>query len=192
MKNFFAFTIAVLIVAISANYFFEGYKERLLYDDTMSSHPDQAYSRMIKTGILRCGYILSEPALMRDEQTGQLSGIFYDYVEAVGEALSVDISWSVELHSGDNQDVFGHDLYDIECSGAYSLAGRLYDVSYITPFYLQENEESYVHKVAIALPPYEIRLHEMINNITQDLINNGQAAKIISDYSGNNYKIKTP
>ena len=194
MKNLYALLFAAAIVAISANYFFDGYKAQLLYGNNLAANPDRAYDRMNKTGVLRCGYALSEPALMRDPETGMLSGIFYDYMNMIGDSLSVDVQWTVELHpEQENKKIFGNSHYDIECSGLYAKSVYTYDVNYSSPLYFQHNDEiDQIQAIGLGLPPYEIRLNQMLSLATQNLINNGQVDRLIEKFDGLSYNIKTP
>lgn len=193
MKNLYALLFASVVVAISASYFFDGYKARLIYGNNLAANPDKAYDRMNKTAVLRCGYTLSEPALMRDPETGLLSGIFYDYMTLVEDALSVDVQWTVEIHPDQKEQIFGNSHYDIECSGAFSKLGQVYDVSYVRPLYYQKNENTEtIQAISIALPSYELRLNDMLSRITEEMINNDQVDAIIESHDGLNYDIKTP
>lgn len=54
------------------------------------------------TRTLRCGYGLWEPAVMRDPNTGEVSGLFVDIMEALGELTDIEIEWMEEVPWGAN------------------------------------------------------------------------------------------
>jgi len=68
------------------------------------SHPVAAkdekssvYDHVFKTKTLRCGYLLWEPYLMKDLKTGQMSGITYDYINAVMARSGIKVDWNTEI-----------------------------------------------------------------------------------------------
>lgn len=58
---------------------------------------DMAYDRIMRTGTLRCGYLLSPDAIDKDPNTGKISGIIYDFMEEAGRLLNIKIIWAEEL-----------------------------------------------------------------------------------------------
>lgn len=66
-------------------------------DDSISAIGSQpAFDRVIKTGTLRCGYIVYPPQISKDPNTGALSGLSYDIVERIGKEVGLKIDWAVE------------------------------------------------------------------------------------------------
>ena len=52
--------------------------------------------RILETRQLQCGYISYAPVLVKDPNTGKLSGLFYDLTERLGELLGLEVQWKAE------------------------------------------------------------------------------------------------
>lgn len=61
-----------------------------------SSVAETAYSRITKTGTLRCGYINYAPLLNKDPNTGAITGIGADIMEKIAKTMNVKIIWAEE------------------------------------------------------------------------------------------------
>ncbi|MBL3676825.1 MAG: transporter substrate-binding domain-containing protein [Alphaproteobacteria bacterium] len=96
---------------------------------------ESAYDRVMRTGEIRCGYALQEPLLMKDPNTGALSGVFYDYLEALGKALSLKVVWAEEVGWGDFPAALNSGRIDAMCSGIWPTAGRARVVDFTAPVY---------------------------------------------------------
>ncbi|MGE4350842.1 MAG: substrate-binding periplasmic protein [Bdellovibrionales bacterium] len=99
---------------------------------------ETVYERVMRTGVIRCGYAVWPPIIAKNPNTGELSGIFYDYVNALGEALQLKIDWSYEVS---NMATYIQDMtdrkFDLECSGGWPDALRGRQLIYTHPiFYL--------------------------------------------------------
>jgi len=75
--------------------------------------------RIIKDGIIRCGYVTYEPGMHKDTATGQLSGYDYDATQAVADRLDIKVTYPVETGWG----TFTADLkskkFDVLCGGSW-------------------------------------------------------------------------
>jgi polar amino acid transport system substrate-binding protein len=60
----------------------------------------QAYDRIIKSGEIKVGYVPYPPGLIKDPNTGELSGIFYETLNAAGKTMGVKIKWVEEVSWG--------------------------------------------------------------------------------------------
>ena len=91
--------------------------------------------RVQKTGVLRAGYFLMEPAITRDS-AGKLHGVFIDMVEQ----LAKDLRWKIEYKEVDLKN-FAAALeageFDLSIGPTFSSPGRASGVSFTSPiFYL--------------------------------------------------------
>jgi ABC-type amino acid transport substrate-binding protein len=81
--------------------------------------PQTAFERVMQTRTLRCGYIIAAPGLVKDANTGQLSGLVYDLVTELGKTLDLKIDWAEETtHVTEVQDL-KTGRYDMICSTLY-------------------------------------------------------------------------
>ena len=73
----------LLIVALSFAVAFVTGKYMTSNNGTRVTVKESTYERVIRTGEIRCAYAVYEPPLIKDPNTGKLSGIFYDVMEEV-------------------------------------------------------------------------------------------------------------
>ena len=96
---------------------------------------ESTYDRVIRTGEIRCAYAPYAPALIKDPNTGELSGIFYDVMEEVGHRLNLKINWVEEVGYGVIPEGFVTNRYDAFCTTVWPTAGRSREGSFTVPIY---------------------------------------------------------
>lgn len=96
---------------------------------------EPAYQRVMRTNTLRCGYGFWEPGFSQDLQTGKLSGIFYDYLEAIGKHTGLKIEWAEEVGWGDFPTALNNGRIDAMCFGAWPKATTAREVLFTEPTY---------------------------------------------------------
>ncbi len=71
----------------------------------------------VKTEIskLKCGYATWPPFLVKDPNTGELSGISYDLITSLSEAMNIEFEWVEEVGFGDFLEGFNTNRYDVMC-----------------------------------------------------------------------------
>ncbi len=82
------------------------------------------YDRVMKTGIIRCGYVLYPPYCMKDPNTGKLTGIFVEIVEKVGQKLGFKVIWPEEVGYESLFEGLRSNRYDIFAGGIWPNADR--------------------------------------------------------------------
>ncbi|MGE4351189.1 MAG: substrate-binding periplasmic protein [Bdellovibrionales bacterium] len=85
---------------------------------------ESAFDRVMRTQTLRCGYILSPPFLTLDLKTGKMSGLAYEYVEALGKELQLKIDWTEEATWGAFQEGLNTRRYDAMCTPMWEMGTR--------------------------------------------------------------------
>lgn len=96
---------------------------------------ESAFDRILRTGEIRCGYMNWPPAVSKDTNTGDMSGIMVDYMNALGEALGLKIIWQEEISLATYLTDLNNHRYDMECSGGWPNALRGKEVEYSTPIF---------------------------------------------------------
>jgi ABC-type amino acid transport substrate-binding protein len=96
---------------------------------------EPAFARVTRTNTLRCGYGIWEPGFCRDPKTGELSGIFHDYIEAIGRHLNLKIEWTEELGWGDFPAALNAGRIDVMGFGAWPKASQAREVLFTEPTY---------------------------------------------------------
>jgi ABC-type amino acid transport substrate-binding protein len=99
----------------------------------LAADKESVYDRVMRTGTIRCGYGVWAPALIKDPNTGQISGTFHDYVEAMGKALNLKIEWTEEVAWGDYIAGLTNDRFDAYCTEVALNAERARQVDFLTP-----------------------------------------------------------
>jgi ABC-type amino acid transport substrate-binding protein len=91
-----------------------------------AAKPETAYERVMRTGVLRCAYGLWEPSVMRDPNTGQLSGFIYDFMQEVGKALNLKVEYNLEVPWDTIAVALKSGKADAHCAGVWAtpLRGR--------------------------------------------------------------------
>jgi polar amino acid transport system substrate-binding protein len=107
----------------------------IMTGSSLASDKESVYDRVMRTGTLRCSYVIYEPAVMKDPNTGAFSGFSYDIVNRLGENLGLKVKWIEEVGTGTMIEGFKSDRYDMICTPFWrdSERGRASDFS--APFY---------------------------------------------------------
>ena len=93
-----------------------------------------------RTGVLRCGYTTWPPFIIKDPNTGKMSGVNYDVVEEMGRQLKLKIEWTAEVASGQMLSDLALNRYDMICTLFGLTPGRSRETSFTIPFvYLPVN-----------------------------------------------------
>lgn len=98
-----------------------------------ASEKETALERVLRTGVLRCGYGAEMPYLYKDAATGEMKGIFYDYMEELAKTLSIRIDWAEEMGWGQFPTALESGRIDAFCSCTAKTGGRARSVDYVTP-----------------------------------------------------------
>ncbi|MCB9988594.1 MAG: transporter substrate-binding domain-containing protein [Rhodospirillales bacterium] len=115
MKSLWTVTIICLVVAASIL----TVRETAIAAD---AGKESAYDHIIKTRTIRCGYNYYEPVIMRDPNTGEFSGIFPEYMEALAKATGLNIEWTQEVGWGDVPAALQSGKIDAMCAGKWADA----------------------------------------------------------------------
>ncbi|HAX91513.1 MAG TPA: hypothetical protein DCY07_04805 [Rhodospirillaceae bacterium] len=85
---------------------------------------ESAFQRVDKAGVLRCGYIIWAPFLAQDMATKKMSGIVFDYVEAIAQELGWKVEWTEEVGWGNYAEGLKTNRYDAMCMPVYETGLR--------------------------------------------------------------------
>jgi ABC-type amino acid transport/signal transduction systems, periplasmic component/domain len=85
---------------------------------------ESVYNRIIRTGVIRAGYITYPPAVIKDTVTGKLSGTFVEILEEVAKNLGVKLEWTEEVGWGAQIEGLKSDRYDIIGSPVWANPNR--------------------------------------------------------------------
>lgn len=93
------------------------------------------YDRVVKTGKIRCGYVVYPPGCIKDPNTGKLSGISVDLLEKVGQNLGLKVEWTEEVGWGSMIEGLQTDRYDMIGAAIWANTTRAKQVDFSMPFF---------------------------------------------------------
>lgn len=82
------------------------------------------YDRVLTSGQIRCGYLVYPPYCLKDPNSGKLSGVFVEVMEALGQKLGLRIVWAEEVGYESIFAGLQADRYDVFASGLWPNAAR--------------------------------------------------------------------
>jgi polar amino acid transport system substrate-binding protein len=94
-----------------------------------------AYERILKNNTIRVGYISYPPSLIKDPNSGQLSGIFYDVLEEIGKNMDLKIDFIEEVTWGTMIQEVNSGKVDIICTGIWPSSARGKLADFTNPIY---------------------------------------------------------
>lgn len=93
------------------------------------------FDKVMASGKLKCGYVISPPALMKDANSGELSGISYDLINEMGKNLDLQIEWTEEVSWGTMLEGLVNNRYDALCSAIWSTPARAERADFLDAIY---------------------------------------------------------
>lgn len=129
---------------------------------------ETAYERILRTGTIRCGYFIWPPFVAKDQNSGALSGISYEMVNALAAASELKTDWAIELSFGSYLQDVASGRVDAECGDGWPNGVRGKFVLYSKPY-------AYVPIVAI------VRMDDKRFDADADTINNEAVTVITMD-----------
>lgn len=93
------------------------------------------FDQIKRTGVIRCGYTIWPPAISRDPNTGQISGIFYDLMEEIGKKMDLEIKWTTEVSPAHMFTDMSSNRYDMVCSPYAATPARARESSFSVPIF---------------------------------------------------------
>jgi polar amino acid transport system substrate-binding protein len=97
--------------------------------------PESAYQRILRTGKIRCGYVVYPPGLMKDANTGKLSGIFVDATNAAAANMGLRADWTEEVGWGSMIEGLRANRYDAICSPVWANSTRGKQADFSVPLF---------------------------------------------------------
>lgn len=85
---------------------------------------ESVYDRVIKSGKIKCGYVLYDPAVIKDPNTGEYSGFAYEIINKMAKNLELEVDWVEEVGTGVMLEGLQTDRYDMICTPFWRNAER--------------------------------------------------------------------
>ncbi len=128
MRTFLIIVSAVILSLFVGSFVYK--------DDSENSVANESvYERVMRTGKIRCGYYYYSPALLKDEKTGQITGLIHDTVEEAAHVLNLEVEWVEEVSISDAVTGLQNRRYDMVCAGFYERPNVMKQVEFVGPLY---------------------------------------------------------
>ncbi len=101
---------------------------------------ETSFERVMRTGILRCGYEYWDGAIMKDEKNGQIFGPMADMTFAVASAVGLKVEWTSQVGWEDVPAAILSGKIDADCAGMWTSAMKARQIAFSTPFAYQALE----------------------------------------------------
>jgi ABC-type amino acid transport substrate-binding protein len=100
-----------------------------------TAQAQSVYNKVITSGVITACYLEYPPAIIKDPNTGKLSGIFYDALNKAASNMGLKVSWSVEEGWADLIPSLNAGKCDIIGSPAWSNSARAAGAEFSVPLY---------------------------------------------------------
>lgn len=97
-----------------------------------SAEKESAYERVLRTGILRCGYGSWDPAVIKDTD-GKMSGFFVQMMEETARMSGIKVEWTAEIDWGQIPEALKSGKVDAFCSAMANDGARAKRLAYTIP-----------------------------------------------------------
>jgi polar amino acid transport system substrate-binding protein len=94
-----------------------------------------AYDRVINSGELKVGYVPYPPGLIKDPNTGELSGVFFETLNAAGKSMGIEVKWTEEVSWGTMIEGLKTNRYDVIGSPVWANSTRGKVASFTVPLF---------------------------------------------------------
>jgi len=89
--------------------------------------------RILDTRKMNCSYVVYAPFIMKDPNTGKISGIFYDLTQKVGELANLEMTWATETTYATFIEDLQNQKYDVFAGGLWPETKQARAVNYSLP-----------------------------------------------------------
>lgn len=96
---------------------------------------DSVFERVMRTGVLRCAYTPYSVGLMKDPNTGKMSGIYYDIINTLANNLDLKVEWVEEVGWAEQIQGMQTNRYDLICSPTCLNSIRTKAADFSIPIY---------------------------------------------------------
>lgn len=133
MKNILKsiYPICIGIILVLSVYNFIQIKKTKEFAIPVSS--SKAFNKVMESGEIRVGYLISPPYLSKQTSTGQLSGIFYDVTEELGKRLNLKVIWVEEVNLATLSEGLDNGRFEMIAFPLWRSADRAKKVAFSTP-----------------------------------------------------------
>src|SRR3989344_1969059 len=93
------------------------------------------YDRVMKSGVIRAGYIIYPPGSYKDPNTGKLSGVFVEALEGAASNMDLKVEWVEEVSWGSMIEGLNAGRYDLIGTQVWANSTRAKFVDFSVPLF---------------------------------------------------------
>lgn len=97
--------------------------------------PTGTLEKVSSSGVIRCGYVTYPPGLIKDPNTGKISGIFPEVLEKAAANLGLKVEWTEEVGWGTMVEGLKAGRYDMIGSPVWPTSQRILVADFTHPIY---------------------------------------------------------
>lgn len=121
--------VAAVVAFATTNYFGNaGSRDSILHSGT-------ELGGVLETSVIRCGYVAYPPGLIKDPNSGEISGIFAEVLVEAASNLGMTVEWTEEVGWGTMVEGLKANRYDMICSPVWPLSQRARVADFSQPVY---------------------------------------------------------
>ena len=105
------------------------------FGSSTSSVGNSVYDKVISSGTLTACYVVTPPSLIKDPNTGKLSGTSFDVLEQAAKNLGLKLSWTTEVGWGEAIEALNTGKCDVLGSAIWGNSSRAKTSEFIEPIY---------------------------------------------------------
>ncbi len=107
------------------------------FSPTPSNMPkkESAFDRIMRTGVIRCGYYVFPPIMNKDANTGEMSGITYDFMNNLAERAGLKVEWTTEVTWSNSIAELQTGRFDMICTPQWPDIAMGRAVDFVDPSY---------------------------------------------------------
>ncbi|MDX2027422.1 MAG: transporter substrate-binding domain-containing protein [Alphaproteobacteria bacterium] len=124
MQKFFKSVAIFAVLVVAGMGLYRLMTQPLTQSSGNTAQRETAFDRIKRTGTIRCGYVVWNPLLLRDANTGAMSGLAYEYMEAIAHELGFKVEWTQEVGWGDYHEALNTNKIDMMCVPVWQSGAR--------------------------------------------------------------------
>lgn len=128
MRNGFVILGAAVVAAAATSFLMNK-------DAVVTSRKESAFERVMRTGVLRCGYNTWPPAVMLDPTSGKLAGLIPTLVEEAAKGVNLKVEWVEQVGWGEFAQALAQGRFDAMCAGAWQIKEVASQVAFTRPIF---------------------------------------------------------
>ena len=101
----------------------------------VGGNQESVYERVERSGTIRAAYVVYPPSLIKDPNSGEISGISADVMRRVAEDLGLRLEWTEEVGWSTMIEGLETNRYDVVVSGIWPNASRARHVDFSIPLF---------------------------------------------------------